>query len=309
MKADQLVLGSGGILGGTWMSAVIAGLLEAGGPDLRLAERFVGTSAGSIVATRLAAGQDMREYIQKRFGFDRAEASGAPVATDTGGSSGDRRPAAGRASDALAAGLLSGTRPAGALLRRAALRFVPEGREELDRLGETIERLMPDWDPRLHLVGVGSRRGTRLVMMGSSSFGLTPSEAVRASCAIPGVFSPVESSQGPIVDGGIWSPVNLDAIRASDGTAVLCLYPSGYFSQPRSLKRSTATRISKARVAMEVAAVRRQGAGVVVVVPDLAAAEAIGPNRMDHRRDPAVARAGYRQGVDLARSLAVGRQS
>jgi NTE family protein len=298
---DQLVLGSGGVLGDTWMSAVTAGLLDAGGPDLRLADCFVGTSAGSIVATRLAAGQDMREYIDRRFGVvwdpdsDQGGDPGAPLA---GGAAG------GSALNAVAAALLNGTRPAGALLRRAALRAVPEGREELTRLGGTIERLMPDWDPRLSLVGVDVRRGERLIMRADADLGLSVSEAVRASCAIPGVFRPVESARGPIVDGGIWSPVNLDAVPVPDGASVLCFYPSGYHGRPHSLKRTATTGFSRARVALEAATVRRRGSRVLVISPDAAAALAIGSDRMDPRRDEAAARAGYRQGVDLAGRLA-----
>lgn len=284
------------------MSALVAGLLDAGGPDLRLADRFVGTSAGSIVATRLAAGQDLREYIDRRFqvcqedGPGRSPRAGLNVpASDGARSTG--------ALDAVAAALLKGTRPAGALLRRTALKAIPEGREELIRLGSTIERLMPDWDRRLSLVGVDARRGERLVMRAGADLGLSVSEAVRASCAIPGVFRPVESTRGPIVDGGVWSPVNLDALPAPAGDRVLCLYPSGYYSPPRSLRRTATTGASRTRVAVEAATVRRRGAHVLVVAPDAAAALAIGPDRMDHGRDEAVASAGYRQGVDLADGL------
>jgi NTE family protein len=299
---DQLVLGSGGVLGDTWMSAAIAGLLDAGGPDLRATGRFVGTSAGSIVATRLAAGQDMREYMNRRFGVDRPEGSGI----DRGGQLENPSVGGGESGGTLgsvATALLSGTRPASTFLRRALLRAVPEGQEELTRLGGTIERLMPDWDPRLSLVGVEVERGARLVMDGEGELGLSVSEAVRASCAIPGVFRPVESARGPIVDGGVWSPVNLDAVQAPDGASVLCFYPSGYHSSPRSLRRAATTGISRTMVSVEAATVRRRGARVLVITPDAAAALAIGPNRMDHRRDEAVARAGFRQGLGLADGL------
>jgi len=300
---DQVVLGSGGVLGDTWMSALTAGLLDAGGPDLRLTGRLVGTSAGSIVATRLAAGQDMREYIDRRFGVRLPDGPGRSQNAEHRDSKIDVGKGSG-ALGAAASALLSGTRPAGAMLRRTALRVVPEGREELTRLGSTIERLMPEWDPRLSLIGVGVRRGERLVMHAENDLGLSVSEAVRASCAIPGVFRPVESSLGPIVDGGVWSPVNLDAVRAPAGASVLCFYPSGYHSPPRSLRRTATTGISRSRVAVEAATVRRQGVRVLVIAPDAPAAMAIGPDRMDHSRDEAVAGAGHRQGLDLAESVA-----
>src|SRR4051812_50096713 len=57
-KPDVLVLGAGGILGEAWMGGLLAGVNEATGFDARDCEHFVGTSAGSIVATALAAGVD-----------------------------------------------------------------------------------------------------------------------------------------------------------------------------------------------------------------------------------------------------------
>jgi NTE family protein len=307
VAVDQMVLGSGGVLGDTWMSGLTAGLLDAGGLDLRQSSSFVGTSAGSIVATRLAAGEDLRGYIRRRFGSGGGQELTAQAGIGAGGvasrkSGADDRTGGGPLG-AVASTMLGTTRPAGALLRRVALKAVPEGGEELARLGRTIDRLMPDWDPRLNLVGVEVRSGSRIVIKAGDSQGLTVSEAVRASCAIPGVFSPVDSARGPIVDGGVWSPVNLDAVRPPPGSNVLCLYPSGYHSRPRSLRRSAATSVSRARVAIEAAAMRRHGVRVMVVAPDEAAAAAIGPSRMDHSRDEAVAAAGYRQGNALAGRL------
>jgi NTE family protein len=301
VNLDQVVLGSGGVLGDTWMSALAAGLLEAGGPDLRQTRRLVGTSAGAIVATRLAAEKDLRDYISRRFepgGTAGSDFQAEPPTPEARGKEPGRGPLT-----AAASGLLGVSRPAGSLLRRIALRAVPEGRQELTRLGETIERLMPEWDPRLSLVGVDARRGSRLVLQADCDLGLSVSQAVRASCAIPGVFRPVESERGPIVDGGVWSPVNLDAVDAASGASVLCLYPSGYRSVPRSLRRSAATTVSRARVALEVASLRQAGARVLVVTPGTASVEAIGPSRMDHRREAAVAAAGYQQGLELAGRL------
>src|SRR6185295_4720966 len=51
---DVLVLAGGGVRGEAWMTGVLAGIEDATGTDLRRVEAFVGTSAGSIVAARLA---------------------------------------------------------------------------------------------------------------------------------------------------------------------------------------------------------------------------------------------------------------
>ena len=52
-----LVLGGGGLLGEAWMTGVLAGYEDAAGADVRRCRRYVGTSAGSIVAASLVAGR------------------------------------------------------------------------------------------------------------------------------------------------------------------------------------------------------------------------------------------------------------
>src|SRR3954447_2196111 len=60
---DVLVLGGGGVLGEAWMSAVLAGIEDVSGFDARECSGFVGTSAGSIVASALAAGLPADERL------------------------------------------------------------------------------------------------------------------------------------------------------------------------------------------------------------------------------------------------------
>jgi len=52
-----LVLGGGGILGEAWLSALLAGIERSGGFDPCACGGYVGTSAGSIVAAALLAGE------------------------------------------------------------------------------------------------------------------------------------------------------------------------------------------------------------------------------------------------------------
>src|SRR5205823_5596077 len=59
-RPDVLVLGGGGLLGEAWMMGVLAGIEDATGFDMRRCEHFVGTSAGSIVAAHLVAGNAPR---------------------------------------------------------------------------------------------------------------------------------------------------------------------------------------------------------------------------------------------------------
>src|SRR5688572_6976195 len=54
---DALVLGAGGTLGEAWLRGLLNGLEASSGLDFRDCEYLLGTSAGSIVAATLAAGQ------------------------------------------------------------------------------------------------------------------------------------------------------------------------------------------------------------------------------------------------------------
>src|SRR5262249_16783431 len=58
-----LVLGGGGPVGEAWESGVIAGLMEKG-IDVYRANKIVGTSAGSIVGARVAAGMTAAELTK-----------------------------------------------------------------------------------------------------------------------------------------------------------------------------------------------------------------------------------------------------
>src|SRR3954453_21094 len=75
---DVLVLAGGGVLGEAWMTGVLAGIEDAAAIDLRRTEAFVGTSAGSIVAARVAAGRSPRR-----------PAEGAPDAAPSARADGD----------------------------------------------------------------------------------------------------------------------------------------------------------------------------------------------------------------------------
>jgi NTE family protein len=116
------------------------------------------------------------------------------------------------------------------------------------------------------------------------------SQAVLASCAIPWVFAPVEIGDREYVDGGVWSPTNLDAVPAGRGSRILCLIPTAGASLT-SLRTASA-----AAAGYESMALRAKGATVETIVPDSVSLDAIGPDLMNPSRRRAVAAAGYAQG-------------
>lgn len=291
---DVLVLGAGGILGEAWTSAVLAGLADAGF-DPRECEGYVGTSAGSIVAAALVAGVDPRERLGEL-------PEPPPVPEPDGEASGLRRlleaglAAGGTAAAPVVALGLRTTQAGGALVRRAALARVPDGRRSLAALGRELDRAGARWDGRLAISAVDLGSGRRVLFGRPGAPEATVGTAVQASCAIPGVFRPVRVGDRRYVDGGVWSLTSLDRAPAGRGTRVLCLNPTGSLRAVGVVSRSVA--------AMEALALERRGARVRVVAPDAASTAALGPNLMDAGPRERVIAAGLAQGRALARGRA-----
>jgi NTE family protein len=297
---DVLVLGGGGILGEAWMSAVLCGLDEAPGFASRGCGCYVGTSAGSIVATLLVAGLAPAGRVGRL-----PEPPAAPVAErrstplaqalDLAGGLG------GAVATPLAALALSTSAPGGALVRRAALRRVPHGRRALADLGREVERSGARWDGRLRIATVELETGRRVVFGAPGAPALSVAAAVQASCAIPGVFRPVRAGGRSYVDGGVWSPTNMDAAEVQRGDQVLCLNPTGSFRPTMAEPVGVVGPVSRAVAAAEALVLRRRGATVITINPDDASVAAMGTNLMDPRRRSAVFAAGVAQGRRLAR--------
>ena len=74
-RPDVLVLAAGGTLGEAWMRGLLDGAGTAAGIDFRDCEYFVGTSAGSIVASFLAAGRAPDSGAEARAAKDWAAAA------------------------------------------------------------------------------------------------------------------------------------------------------------------------------------------------------------------------------------------
>ncbi len=321
---DVLVLAAGGILGEAWMSALLAGMQKAGAVDFSRTESLVGTSAGAIVAASLSAGRPLAvpgpAGPQQRQGSTGqgdvlARAAGSlgpqeslrrarPGARLRGSALRTATAAAGRVGQPLAPAALRLSAPGGAIARAAALAGVPEGSRALTGLVDELARVGARFDGRLRICCVDRRSGRRVVFGAPGAPEASVGQAVAASCAIPGVFRPVPIAGREYVDGGVWSPTNLDAVTVGRDTEVLCLNPMGSMPvDPRS--PFGALRIAlRAAEAVETAALRRRGARLHMVVPDAEAARAMGTRLMASAPRGRVARAGYRQGLELGRERA-----
>ena len=291
---DVLVLGVGGILGEAWMSGFLAGAQRAWGVDFRTANEFIGTSAGSIVAAHLAKGIEPRLPQEP---VHRAQ----PGVTDR---------------DILMAGLertfrdlvtafypITGRATAagasvGALARAALLAGLPIGTQSLESRSEKYRATLGSrFDPRLRVVAVDRHTGRRVVFGGPSGApDATLDDAISASCAIPGYFTPVQIAGRQYVDGGVWSATNIDVATVRRGDHILCLTPTTVLTMSRWPALRAVGKAWQLATTLEVAAVRRRGATVTVIAPDARSAHALGENLMDPRRLENALTAGFQQG-------------
>jgi NTE family protein len=288
---DTLVLGAGGTLGEAWMRGLLSGLEAASGPDMRACEYVVGTSAGSIVAASLIAGRRLEAG-------DRAARAWAGEAGGDAGASALRRVGGGvaritaAAASPLAPFALATLAPAGRAVRAAALAASPRPERTLDAVARHLDALGAQFDGRLRVAVVERRTGRRVVFGEPGGPEASVRDAVLASCAVPWLFAPVEIGGREYVDGGVWSPTNMDAAPGGRGTHVLCLAPTAAGGPLRA--------VTTAALIAEELALRARGMRVRTLVPDAASVAAMGPSLMDGSRAEDVLDAAFSQGRALA---------
>lgn len=267
------------------MTGVLAGYEDATGADVRGCRRFVGTSAGSIVAASLVAGRSPR-----RPGS--AKASAIPPGESPGGAPSPFADAsrAGRQVSNIVVGAAALAARVGAPIRALALRALPEGRRSIAAFGDEVDRWGATFDGRLRVCTVDAGNGHRVVFGSRSAPPASVGQAVAASCAIPAVFAPVRIGDRLYVDGGAWSPTNADAAPAGRGDRVLLL-------EPTAVLVGGALR---AAALLEAVALRSRGAVVQIVTPD-DSARPVMRRLMDPDRGGRVLAAGYQQGLALGR--------
>ena len=266
-----LVLGGGGVTGVAWELGVLEGL-RRGGLDLSDADLVIGTSAGSVVGTRITTGPIADAYDDQLRPADGEIAAHLSPTT------------------LLKLGIML-ARPGdlSAKWRRvgkAALQAHPESpdaRREVirSRIGEPA---WPDRDLRITAVDVDA--GEFVVFDRTSGVGLV--DAVSASCAVPLVWPPVPIDGTTYVDGGIRSPANADL--ATGATRLVVLAP-----QTQAASREHAIARQLERVGAQAS---------LVVSPDGNADKAMGNNVLDPARRGAAAEAGLAQGAGLVEAVA-----
>ncbi|MEP7022962.1 MAG: patatin-like phospholipase family protein [Actinomycetota bacterium] len=283
-----LVLGGGGPVGIGWESGLAVGLAQEG-VVLGEADLIVGTSAGSVVGSRLALQLDLPDLVS-------SVSRPLPVAPGASGAVGDLMSLW---ADAAARQLTP--EEVRAELGKLAL-TAPVGGESTFVTAEIFAWLEGhEWPASFRCTAVDTRTGTLRVW--DDAAGVPLRLGVASSCSVPGVFPPVTIGADRYMDGGMRTPLNADLAAGYDAVTVIsCLplaLPEG-FSDPvfDSMLRQVESELAAERV----------GGAVEVIVPgqEFLDISGWGANLMDPSRATAAYEAGLRQAMaETARLRAV----
>ncbi len=303
-----LVLGAGGVLGAAWMTGALACLQDRLPMALGDAEVIVGTSAGSVLAAALRCGSSLEEMVA----WQRGEVTG------TLGESA-----------ALAAQegplpplphLRIGSVPLAwaALLHRVpmwvgASAWLPRGRGQHAALRSLVDALhlrhhqrahagepAPAWlDRDTWIAAVDYDTGEQVIFGRPGAPAAPLTDAVVASCSIPGWYEPQVIAGRRYVDGGVRSATSLSVLSGTDLQEIYVLVPLGSTEVDHPLlphlrmERHLRQMITLA-VLRQARRLSAQGKRVTVLTPDPADLAAMGINIMDLRRRQAVLETSFR---------------
>jgi NTE family protein len=171
--------------------------------------------------------------------------------------------------------------------------WLPPGLVSTEPLKDTVRRAVggESWAPHPNYwaMAVDYTSGRRVAFgrPGSPQAGLP--DAVAASCAIPGFYRAVDIGGRPYVDGGVYSPSNLDVLRDEQLDLVIALSPmsSLHVDAPRTVGERLALRMRQAtgrRLGSEAKRLRAAGVEVVLIQPTARDLAVMGANLMSGRR-------------------------
>ena len=211
-----VVLGGGGIFFIAWQTGYLAALRDEG-IDCNLADRVVGTSAGSIVGAYLAAGRLPLMTLAASV-LSRARGVVAAMAPAA-----DFTPSQERALQLLLQAKDARPTTLQGIGHAALAAAGPDAAQMRRSIGLLVGRRWPD--ARLHVTAVDAYTGERLVVTAAAR--ISAARALAASTAVPGVFAPQRLGDRFAMDGGVCgTATHCDLVAGAARCLVLSLEPA-----------------------------------------------------------------------------------
>ena len=261
-----LVLAGGGVTGVAWETGVLMGLRDAGHDIIGNLDLVVGTSAGSTVGAQILSGTDLTDLYAGQIAEKHNEIS---PHLDV---------------DALATIFgemaLGGTTTDEQRIRIGELALGATTVDEPTRRA-VIEKRLPshNWPTTpLTLTAIDALSGEFVTW--SKDSGVSLVDAVTSSCTVPSVWPCVTINGRRYYDGGLRNSAN--AYLATGHTDVVVIAPMTGGPSPI--------------VTAELDELTASGSTIRMIVADVEAIEAMGPNSLDPRFRRVAAEHGRRQG-------------
>ena len=266
MTSRGVVLAGGGLAGIGWELGILVGLREAG-VDVRLWDRIVGTSAGTVVGAAAGRIRGLDALLAAPWARIAAQLNEYVATLDLA--------TVGRINE-LWFGQPAAPDPAmrAEIGRLAVAAHTDDEWRFLEAVGGLVSQKA--WPRSLVTTAVDAADGTFATFDATSDVDLIA--AVAASCAIPGVFPPITIGDRRYIDGGVRSATSVDL--AIDLEVVVVVSPR----RPEDP--------SNARQRREVDQLRSTGTAVIEIGPDPTAAAILGEDPLQPEHLPTIIEAG-----------------
>ncbi|MET0986333.1 MAG: patatin-like phospholipase family protein [Steroidobacteraceae bacterium] len=283
LTEKTLVLGGGGLWGIAWMIGVIMGLEESG-LDVRRSRAVIGTSAGSVVGAHVTSTLATTELYERQAVLQKQPRQRAP---DT------------KNQQAAFSLLLkkNWSDPEERLRAIVDLALNAQTIPWAQRRADIVERLGLESDrwPTTPLLVTALDIDIHTLHTFDAASNVSLTDAIAASCAVPGIWPVAEIGRRRYIDGGVWRTAE-NAHLAIDTPSVLILSPFG--------RQQAAFDALGSTLDDDIAQLRQGGSQVVLIAADEPSLATIGPlGPLDPATRKPAAEAGRVQGRREASAL------